>query len=93
MNTSPFEKYNDRTITVFRWVLIPFSIIGQVAMVIDKSIQDPMKLGLWGLPNIVLIASSVAFIFLMVWMFLEMSKAPTRRKNITNPQQDGDPDS
>ena len=93
MNKSPFKKYNDRTITVFRWVLIPFAIIGQVSMVIDKAIQDPMKLGLWGLPNIVLIASSVAFIFLMVWMFLELSKERTRRKNITNSQQDGDPDS
>ena len=88
MNKSPFKKYNDQTITVFRWVIIPIATMGQALIVIEKAIQGPMKSGLLGLPNIVGIASSIAFIWLMGWMFLGLSKECTRRKNITNHQQD-----
>jgi hypothetical protein len=85
----PFSKYQPRTIAVIRWLVVPVAAIGQILVVIDKAKAGPMQQGLFGLPNIVWIISSMAFLFLMGWMFFELAKEKSFR-NVEGGLQQGD---
>jgi len=80
MRKAIFTKWNVKTINLFRVIIIPIAIIGQITLLFDLLFKGFFNEGLYSLPNGIWITNSFICICLFIFTFRQMAAELKSRK-------------